>query len=104
MVNDLGRVNARTGRAYARDRAVRRRSGRDTGRFVTVARRDRPDVEDRQGRRKGLVHPDGRAYSPCPNPQCLNRSMIVAEELGKGDAVWICQACGYSDNSERALV
>ncbi len=104
MPTDLGRVNARTGNAYARDRAVRRRLGRDTGRFVTVARRDRPDVEDRQGRRKGLVHPDGRVYSPCPNPLCLRRSMIVVEELGTGDAIWRCESCNYSDSSERALV
>ncbi len=103
MQLDLGRRNQATARAYKRELSQRRRGAGVSRQFQTVERRDRPDVEDRHGRRKGLVHPDGRAYSPCPMPGCLNRSMIVEEELGGGNAVWLCTSCGYSDSDEGPL-
>jgi hypothetical protein len=99
---DLGVRNRATARAYRREQAQRRRGAGVSPQFATVERRHRPDVEDRWGRRKGLVHPDGRPYSPCP--MCEQRSMVVVKRLPGGNAHWRCEACTYEDTDEGPLV
>lgn len=102
MTTDLGRRNQATSRSRKREVASRLRGAGVSRQFQTVARRDRPNVEDRYGRRTGLVAPDGRPYSPCPN--CEKRSMVVVRKLSGGNAHWKCESCTYEDTDERALV
>ncbi len=102
MTTDLGVRNQATARAYRANAAARRRGADVSRQFQTVARRDKPNVEDRYGRRLGLKAPDGRAYSPCP--ACEQRSMVVVQRLAGGNAHWKCESCHYEDTDERALV